>query len=67
MTNKKRTHREKILIIIGFTLAIIMIFISAYLIGILGSSLNQFLNAEDSLTQEGVINFDFEAYEALGL
>ncbi len=67
MTNKKRTHREKILIIAGFVLAIIMISISAYLIGILGSSLNQFLNAEDGLTQEGVINFDFEAYEALGL
>ena len=67
MTNKKSTHREKILIIAGFALAIIMISISAYLIGLLGSNISQFLSAEDGLTKEGVINFDFEAYEALGL
>ncbi len=67
MTNKKRTHREKILIIAGFALVVIMISISAYLIGLLGSSINQFISAEDNLTEEGVINFNFEAYEALGL
>jgi len=67
MTNKKRTHREKLLIVVGFALVVIMMSVSAYLIGLLGSSINQFLSAEDSLTQEGVINFDFEAYEALGL
>jgi len=67
MTNKKRTHREKILIIVGLALAVITISASSYLIGLLGSSLNQFLSARDDLTQEGVINFDFETYEALGL
>jgi len=67
MTNKKRTHREKILIIAGFALVVIMISISAYLIGLLGSSINQFISAENNLTEEGVINFNFEAYEALGL
>jgi len=67
MINKKRTHREKILIIAGFALVIITISASAYLIGLLGSSVNQFLSARDDLTQEGVINFDFETYKDLGL
>jgi len=66
MINKKKTHSEKIMIIAGFALVVAMVSISAYLIGLLGSSLNQFLATED-LTKEGVINFDFEGYEALGL
>ncbi len=66
MINKKKTHSEKIMIIAGFALVVTMVSISAYLIGLLGSSLNQFLATED-LTKEGVINFDFEGYEALGL
>jgi len=67
MTNKKRTHREKIMITAGFALVVITISASAYLIGLLGSSINQFISDRDGLTQEGVINFDFKAYEALDL
>ena len=66
MINKKKTHSEKIMIIAGFALVVAMVSVSAYLISLLGSSLNQFLATED-LTQEGIINFDFEGYEALGL
>ena len=67
MINKKRTHREKIMIVAGFALVIITISTSAYLISLLGNSINQFLSGRDDLTQEGVINFNFEAYEALDL
>jgi len=66
MINKKKTHSEKIMIIAGFALVVAMVSVSAYLIGLLGSNLNQFLATED-LTKEGVINFDFEGYEELGL
>jgi len=66
MINKKKTYSEKIMIIAGFALVVAMVSVSAYLIGLLGSSLNQFLATED-LTKEGIINFDFEGYEALGL
>jgi len=54
------------MIIAGFALVVAMVSVSAYLIGLLGSNLNQFLATED-LTKEGVINFDFEGYEELGL
>jgi len=66
MINKKKTHSEKIMIIAGFALVVAMVSVSAYLIGLLGNSINQFLATED-LTKEGIINFDFEGYEALDL
>ncbi|MFA4999696.1 MAG: hypothetical protein WC519_03185 [Parcubacteria group bacterium] len=67
MANKKKIKRENMIIVISFFLVVTVVAISAYLTGILGKNLNRFLSAGDDLSARGVINFNFEAYEALNL
>lgn len=55
------------MILAGFILSIITIFAAIYLITILSRNLNKFLSAGDSGTGSGAINFNFEAYDKLGL
>jgi len=64
---KKKITRDSIIMIISLLFVFIVISASIYLIGMLGSDLNRFLFTEDSTKEAEVIDFDFAAYEALGL
>lgn len=64
---KKKIKRESVIIATAFVLTALMVITAVALTGILSRNLNRFLSAGDNPSGAGIINFNFEAYDALGL
>jgi len=64
---KKKIKRESVIIATAFVLTALMVVTAVVLTGVLSKNLNRFLSAGDNPSGAGIINFNFEAYDALEL